>query len=159
MPRLLLLNHVVLLLCCSIYLGTGISLVFFQFPLEPQLTPDNYYLTFVQPVENATRFFTWMTVVMLFTGLVMAVTEWFTGIRWVPLVVLAALIASTLLTIVFIFPYNKELTEGVTDPERLRVVFGKWANLNRARVSLWVIEWAAMAYWFYRMAFLARSDR
>ena len=34
MPRLLLLNHVILLLCCSIYLGTGVSLAFFQLPLE-----------------------------------------------------------------------------------------------------------------------------
>ena len=30
MPRLLLLNHVVLLLCCSIYLGSGVSLALFS---------------------------------------------------------------------------------------------------------------------------------
>lgn len=159
MPRPLLLNHVILFLCCSIYLGTGVSLVFFQFPLEPKLTPDNYYLIFVEPVENATRFFTWMTIVMLVTALVMLFTEWFTGIRWVPLVVLGALIASTLLTIFFIFDYNRELAAGVTDPERLRYVFGKWADLNRLRVSLWAIEWGAMMYWFYRMALQARADR
>lgn len=159
MPRPLLLNHAILFLCCSIYLGTGVSLIFFQFPLEPKLTPDNYYLIFVEPVENATRFFTWMTLVMLVTGMVMLFTEWFTGIKWVPIIVLAALVASTALTIFFIFDYNKELAEGVTDPERLKYVFGKWANFNRLRVSLWAIEWAAMMYWFYRMALQARADR
>lgn len=159
MPKPLLLNHVILFLCCSIYLGTGVSLVFFQFPLEPQLNPDNYYLVFVEPVANATRFFTYMTVVMLVTGLVMLLSEWFTGIRWVPLLVLTALIASTILTIYFIFPYNRELAGHITDPERLRFVFGRWAGLNRIRVALWAVEWAAMMYWFYRMAWQGRADR
>jgi hypothetical protein len=159
MPKPLLLNHVILFLCCSIYLGTGVSLVFFQFPLEPQLNPDNYYLVFVEPVANATRFFTYMTVVMLVTGLVMLLSEWFTGIRWVPLLVLAALIASTILTVYFIFPYNKELADRIGDPERLRYVFSRWAGLNRIRVSLWAVEWAAMMYWFYRMAWQGRADR
>jgi hypothetical protein len=158
MPRALLLNHALLFLCCSIYLGTGVSLVFFQFPLEPRLTPDNYHLIFVEPVTNATRFFIWMTIVMLATGSVMLFTEWFTGIRWVPVVVLLALIASTLLTIFVIIPYNKELAAGISDPARLKHIFHAWANLNRLRVSLWVIEWAAMMYWFFRLAWQARSD-
>jgi hypothetical protein len=159
MPRPLLLNHVVLFLCCSIFLGTGVSLVFFQFPLEPKLTPDNYMLTFVEPVHNATVFFTYMTVVMLVTCLVMLVTEWFTGIRWVPIVVLIALIAVTILTVMFIFPYNEELNAGIRDPAHLREMFAKWADLNRIRVGLWVIMWLAMMYWFYRMAWQARADR
>jgi len=64
------LNHIVLLLCCSIYVGTGVSLLVFQFPLAPQLTVDNYYLIFVEPVVNATRFFTYMTVLMLICSLI-----------------------------------------------------------------------------------------
>jgi hypothetical protein len=159
MPRPLLLNHVLLFLCCSIYLGTGASLVLFQFPLEPMLTPDNYMMIFVEPVHNATDFFTYMTILMLVLATVMLVTEWFTGIKWVPIIVLAALIASTVLTIVFIFPYNDELYAGIRDPERLRYMFHKWANLNRIRTSLWVVMWMAMMYWFYRMAWLARADR
>jgi hypothetical protein len=27
------------------------------------------------------------------------------------------------------------------------------------RVALWFVQWAAMAYWFYRMALQARADR
>jgi hypothetical protein len=159
MPRLLLLNHVVLLLCCSIYVGTGVSLVFFQFPLEPKLTIDNYYLMFVEPVSAATHFFTYMTIVMLICAAIMLVTEWFSGLRWVPVVVLLGVIAATALTILIIIPRNNELAAHVADPARLKVVFHEWANMNRVRVSLWVIQWAAMAYWFYRMALRARANR
>lgn len=159
MPRLLVLNHVLLLLCCSIYLGTGFSLVFFQFPIEPNLTVDNYHMIFVEPVTAATRFFTYMTIVMLICAAIMLVTEWFSGLRWVPVVVLLGVIVATVLTMVVIIPLNKELAAGVTDPARLKIVFHDWANMNRVRVSLWAIQWAAMAYWFYRMALQARSDR
>jgi hypothetical protein len=159
MPRALLLNHVLLLLCCSIYLGTGFSLVFFQFPIEPKLTIDNYQMIFVQPVTLATHFFTYMTIVMMLCAAIMLFTEWFSGIRWVPLVVLLGIIAATVLTVAVIIPLNDELAAGLTDPERLKVVFHQWANLNRVRFALWIVQWAAMAYWFYRMALQARSNR
>ena len=159
MPRWLIANNALLFLCCSIYLGTGISLVFFQFPLEPKLTVDNYYLIFVEPVTNATHFFTWMTLVMLACGVVMLLTEWFSGLRWVPIVVLAALVASTLTTIYLIFPHNNALAAGIDDPEALRKTFAAWANLNRVRVSLWVIQWGAMMCYFAVLAYQARADR
>jgi hypothetical protein len=159
MPRLLLLNAVLLLLCCSIYLGTGFSLVFFQFPLEPRLTVANYQLIFVAPVTAAIHFFTYMTIVMLICGAIMLATEWLSGLRWVPVVVLLAIVVATALTVWVIVPLNNELAAGVTDPARLKVIFHQWANLNRARFALWVIQWAAMAYWFYRLALKARADR
>lgn len=159
MPRWLIANNALLFLCCSIYLGTGVSLVFFQFPLEPKLTVDNYYLIFVEPVTNATRFFTWMTMVMLACGAIMLATEWFSGLRWVPIVVLAALIASTLTTIFLIFPHNRALSDGIADPEELRKTFAAWANLNRVRVSLWVVQWLAMMSYFCALAWRARADR
>ncbi len=159
MPRLLLLNHVVLFLCCSMYLGTGGSMVLFQFPVEPLLRPDNYALIFVDPVTRATHFFTWMTIVMLVTGLIMLATEWLSGLRWVPAIVLLGIIASTLLTIIFILPLNDRLAAGITDTDELARIFHRWANLNRVRVSLWIIQWLAMMYWFYRLALQARADR
>ena len=159
MPRILLLNHVVLFLCCSMYLGTGGSLVLFQFPLEPMLTIDNYYLIFIEPVTRATTFFTYMTVVMLVTASVMLVTEWFSGIRWVPVIVILGVVAATTLTLLVIIPLNRELGDHIRDPERLRVVFHEWANMNRIRVALWVIQWSAMMYYFYKLALRAREDR
>ena len=159
MPRSLLLNNAILMLCCSIYLGTGVTLVFFQLPLEPLLTPDSYYLVFVKPVQLATQFFTWMTVVMLVTGFIMLLSEWFNGIRWVPLVVLAAVIASTALTILLIFDLNRELANGVSDPARLKALLHTWSGYNRIRAALWAVQWLAMMVWFYRLAQQARADR
>lgn len=159
MPRSLLLNHALLFLCCSIYLGTGVTLVFFQLPLEPLLTPDNYAMIFVKPVENATSFFTYMTIVMLITGAVMLFSEWFSGIRWVPVVVVLGVIAATAVEVIVIFPLNRELTEGIADPARVRIVFHEWAALNRIRAAIWALQWAAMMYWFGRLAYEARSDR
>ena len=159
MPRLLLLNHVLLLLCCSIYLGTGVSLILFQLPLEPQLTVDNYYMIFVAPVTAATHFFTYMTIVMLVCAVIMLATEWLSGLRWPPAVVLIAVILATLLTIYVIIPLNDKLAAHVADPDELKRIFHEWANLNRARFALWAIQWAAMAYWFYRLAQQARADR
>jgi len=67
----LILDASVLLLCASMYLGTGWSLVLFSFPGPARaLNVDNYYEQFVPPVERATRFFTWMTVVMIATAVV-----------------------------------------------------------------------------------------
>jgi len=159
MPRILLLNHCLLFLCCSMYLGTGGSLVFFQLPLEPQLTVDNYYMVFVAPVADATRFFTYMSWVMLITGLIMLGTEWYSGIRWVPIVVLLGIVAAIGVTLILIFPLNDELSQRVTDPARLRVVLHEWGNLNRVRASIWAVQWAAMMYWFYKLALQARQDR
>ncbi len=159
MPRLLLLNNALLMLCCSIYLGTGVNLIFFQIPGEAALTPDNYQLVFVGPVQRATEFFTWMTIVMLITGSIMLVTEWFSGLRWVPVVVLGATIAATLLTTQVLFTYNDQLSLGITDPAELTAVFSKWTSANRIRVLLWVVEWTAMMAYFYCLALRARADR
>lgn len=159
MPRLLWLNNAVLFLCCSIYLGTGVSLVFFQLPIEPQLTVDNYYLLFVEPVQNATEFFTYMTILMLITGLIMLATEWFSGLKWPPIIVLLGAVGATAVTIVLIFPLNRELTAGVTDNARLAAVFGEWADYNRLRASLWLVQWLAMMYYFYALARKGRADR
>lgn len=159
MPRILLVNHSILFLGCSIYLGAGVFLVLFMLPLEPQLTIDNYYLIFVEPIARATTFFTALTWIMLITGVIMLATEWYSGIKWVPIVVLICVIAAGLITVYLIFPYNNELSARITDPARLRVVFHEWADLSRIRAGFWALEWAAMMYWFYRLALQARQDR
>lgn len=159
MPRTILLNNCLLFLCCSIYLGTGVSLAFFQFPLEPQLTVENYQLVLMQPVILATKFFTYMTIVMLVTATIMLVSEWFSGIRWIPAIVLLLIIAATALTVFGIFDVNKTLNDGVDDPEALRLLLGQWIQLNWIRISLWALQWLAMMYWFCSLAFKARSDR
>ncbi|MFA9443759.1 hypothetical protein [Egicoccus sp. AB-alg6-2] len=137
-----------LLLCTSMYLGTGWSLVLFSFPTADALRTDNYYSHFVPQVEAATRFFTVMTGLMLVAGGVLLVTEWDSPRRWVPVVVLAGVVAATLLTTRYILPFNREMKAGITDEARLRHTLSRWMRLNRVRVALWTVQWVAMAAWF-----------
>ncbi|KWN79554.1 hypothetical protein WM24_26900 [Burkholderia ubonensis] len=154
--RLLIANHVFLLLCASIYLGTGASLVLFSFPVAPQLTTDNYYLQFVPQVTAATAFFTVMTKLMLASGSVMLVAEWRQPTRWVPIVVLLGVLVATFVTLEWIFPLNAELAAHIKDAARLRQVLDDWMRLNRLRVALWCIQWSALAWYFARWANRAR---
>ncbi len=134
-----------MLLFASMYLGTGWSLVLFSFPLAPRLTPETYALPFLEPIRNATRFFTVMTTAMLVAGAALTVGEADSAYLWVPIVYLLGVIGATLVTVVLIFPYNQELRAGVTDPDRLRVVLRKWMRLTVVRVVLWTTQWVAVA--------------
>ena len=145
---LLTCNHAVLLLCASMYLGTGWSIVFFTYPVVPQLTPANYYLQLVPPLQAAVPFFTYMTYVMITLGLVMVVSEWRTRLRWVPIAYLVLTIAAGLYTQQMIFPVNDEMAKGIADPARLQVVLEQWKSLHLTRVSMWTLEWACMMFWF-----------
>jgi len=137
-----------MLLFASMYLGTGWSLVLFSFPIAPRLTPETYELPFIEPVKHATQYFTWMTVAMLVAAVALLIGEADSEYLWAPIVYLAGVIAATALTMLFIFPYNKELKAGVTDQERLRVLLGKWMRLNVVRTSLWTVQWIAIALYF-----------
>lgn len=147
-PRLKVLNHSLLFLCTSMYLGTGWSLILFSFPIAPKLTPDTYYMQFVPQVTAATHFFTWMTLLMIVLAIVMLVVEWRSGFRWVPIVVLLSVVAATTLTAVYILPYNTLMSDGITDPAQLAEVLRKWMMLNRVRVGLWTVQWLAMMGYF-----------
>ncbi|MBN8468306.1 hypothetical protein JYJ95_17445 [Corallococcus exiguus] len=150
--RLDLANACLLFLCTSMYLGTGWSLILFTFPIAPQLTVDNYYLQFVPQVQAATRFFTWMTAVMLLSAGMLAWRERKTALRWYPLGVLVAVVVATLLTRIYIFPYNDEMAAGITSPERLTEVLGAWMRMNRIRVGLWTVQWLlTLGYFVHRV--------
>lgn len=158
--HLLTANHCLLFFCASIYLGTGVSLVLFQFPSFDDLTVENYSIILVPPIDRATRFFTYMTQVMYVTGAVMLLAEWRTRLRWAAILMLVALTATTLLTVLFIFDYNEELNAGITDPDRLVEVVDQWMRLNWIRVSIWVVMWlAVMAYFAFRAAPSIRERR
>lgn len=154
--RLLIANHAFLLLCASMYLGTGGSLVLFSFPVAPQLTPDNYYLQFVPQVQVATEFFTTMTKLMLAAGLVMLWAEWRQPTRWVPIVVLLGVAAATALTLKWIFPLNAAMAGHIKDAAELHRVLDEWMQLNRIRVGLWAVQWSALAWYFARWAWRSR---
>jgi hypothetical protein len=150
-------NALFLFACASMYFGTGWSMVLFSFPIAPQLTPANYYLQFVPQVQAATHFFTYMTFAMLASGTLMLWTEWRTGYRWAPVIVLLGVVAATLLTKFRIFPLNDEMAAGIHDQARLTVVLAGWMTLNTWRVCLWTVQWLGMAGYFGLKA--ARAPR
>lgn len=148
MSRLFILNDVLLLLFVSMYLGTGWSLVLFSFPIAPKLTVDNYYMQFVPQVTAATRFFTVMTSLMLVSAVIMIVSLWGSALVWLPVIVIAAVIAATVMTVIWILPLNNQMSAGIKDPTQLNDIIGRWMGLNRVRVGLWSVEWLAMAAFF-----------
>jgi len=154
--KLLVANHMLLFLCVSMYLGTGVSLVLFSFPVALQLTPANYYLQFVPQVQAATEFFTAVVKVMLACGAIMLIAEWRQRTRWVPIVTLIGVIAASVLTVYWIFPLNNEMANHIQDPERLRVVLAEWMQWSRIRFGLWCAQWLTLAWYFARWAWRAR---
>lgn len=148
MSAWLILDASLLLLCASIYLGTGWSLVLFSFPGASSFTIDNYYDQFVPPVQRATRFFTWMTAVMLATAIVLIVAERDSAYLAAPAVLFVGVVTATGLTIKFIFPYNKQMAVGIKDDVTLQAVLRKWMLLNWIRVSLWTVQWVAITVYF-----------
>ena len=157
--KLIVLNHSLLFLCISMYLGTGWSLVLFSFPVAPDLTVDNYYMQFVPQVTAATQFFTYMTILMMALGGVMIFTTWKTRYRWVPIVVLLGVFAATGLTMWKILPLNELMSAGITDQAALHDILSRWMTLNRVRVGLWTVQWLAMMSYFGLEAFTASDSK
>lgn len=141
------------------YLGTGWSLILFFFPLAPLLTPATYHLPFVLPVEAATRFLTPMTKLMLVSSVVMIFGEWKTRYRWIALLVMAAIIAATALTIYGLFPHNKAMADGIKDPIQLQQTLSVWMKLNKVRIGIWTVQWLAMMSYFALKAQEAPASR
>ena len=141
-------NAAILMLCASMYLGTGGSLALFQFPSFGSITVDNYRLIINDPVHRATVFFTYMTNVMLLNCVVMFVGEFRTRMRWFPVAVLVELTSVTLLTVLGIFRYNDQLYAGITDPAKLKEVLDSWLALNWLRVSIWAVMWLTVMGYF-----------
>ncbi|MDR8389608.1 DUF1772 domain-containing protein [Aliifodinibius sp. S!AR15-10] len=149
MKKLLLkINKGILFACVSMYFGTGWSLVFFQFPSAEGLTPDTYYDQFVPQVTRATDFFTIMTMVMMVSAIIMIIEHWKSVKKWFPIGVLAGVIVATLLTMTYIFPYNEQMSEGISQMAQLQEVLSKWMRLNVVRVSIWTFEWLCMLLYF-----------
>jgi hypothetical protein len=157
MKQLLLkLNKALLFACVSMYFGTGWSLVLFSFPTASELTPENYYNQFVPQVTAATKFFTYMTMVMIASCVIFIIEEWRTKIKLYPIGVLLLVIAATLLTMIFILPYNQQMAAGIKTQAELQEILGKWMNLNIVRVLLWTGQWLLMMAFY---AFHYNSDR
>lgn len=143
-----LLSCSLLFAAVSVYFGTGWSTAIFQFPVMPQLTVDNYKLHFIPQIDAATDFFTFLVSLMVVTGLIMIVAEWRTRFRWLPILLLLAVVGATTLTTLVIFPVNDVLRHGIRDQQHLVEVIGRWKSLTQVRVAIWSFEWVLMMAYF-----------
>jgi hypothetical protein len=135
----------VLFLCASMYLGTGWSLTLFTLPGRHAMTVDTYYDQIMAPIQRATRFFTWMTLVMVVAAIALIVAEWGSWYVLAPIAVLVAVVGATLLTTLVIFRYNRRLRERIRDEAELREVLERWVFWNWFRLALWTAQWVAIA--------------
>jgi hypothetical protein len=135
----------VLFLCASMYLGTGWSLTLFTLPGRHAMTVDTYYDQIMAPIQRATRFFTWMTIVMIAAAIALIVAEWGSWYIFAPIAVLAAVVGATLLTTLVIFRYNRRLKERIRDEAELREVLERWVFWHWFRLALWTSQWVAIA--------------
>ncbi len=150
MPALnpwLVANNLFLLLCVSIYLGTGVSLVLFQYPNADKLTPANYYDQFVPQVTAATKFFTVVSTLMLISGALMIAFEPVGWERIFPVIVEAAVVAATILAVFWELPLNKKMAAHIQDQGVLDGVLSEWMRINWIRFSLWSVQWVGMVLW------------
>jgi len=153
--KLLLLDYSLLFFGASYYLGIGWSTAITQFPVMPQLNVSNYYLHFVPQVAASTSFLYVLVPLMFIACGVMLVAEWRTGRRWIPLVILAALITSSCITYFLIFPINRALSAGVTDPARFSELINGWVRFTWYRIPLWTTEWVCMMCYFAQRTYEA----
>ena len=144
-------NKGMLFACVSMYFGTGWSLVFFSLPSVEALTPANYYQQFVPSITRATEFFTYMTIIMMISAGIIIAEEWKSRRKWYPIGILAAVIAATILTSYFIFPYNEQLAAGIESQATLQQVLDAWQNLHMVRMLFWTGEWLLMLLYFFSL--------
>ncbi|MGH9237101.1 MAG: hypothetical protein ACRD3G_03595 [Vicinamibacterales bacterium] len=149
---LYVINNSLLFMAVSIYFGTGWSTAIFQFPVMPMLTVQNYYLHFIPQIDAATNFFTFLVTLMGITGVVMTIGEWRTRFRWIPILVLLAVVGATSLTWFVVFPVNDVLRNGVSSQAELMDVVGRWKQLTLIRVAIWSFEWLLMMWYFAAIA-------
>jgi hypothetical protein len=148
MDALRIADAVALAAFASVYLGTGVTLVFFLYPIAPKLTPATYQLPFVEPVQNATRFFTVMTSLMLTGAAGMILLELGTLYWIIPAIYLALVITATLITTRHMFVLNRKMSDGISDPVELQQILVQWRHGNAIRASIWTLEWITIATWW-----------
>lgn len=111
MPKLIVLLNMILLLSLSVLAGGSVPVLLGSGPALPQCVVQLF------------------TGVGLVTGLIMLLTEIFSGIKWVPVVALGALAT------------------------------GWYLAAPTGSAVAWIVGWWAVAIWFGYLAFQAREDR
>lgn len=146
--RLLILNHIYILLMASIYVGLFTSLHFFWFPSFETLNVGNYFDQIVPQTTRATHFFIITIPIMYVCMAIMTWSEWRTKFRWVPIACLIGISIPVYIQQGLIERVNDQLKAGVTDPMLLSELLQRWMSLNDLRWIILAGVWAVMVYYF-----------
>ncbi|MET0460218.1 MAG: hypothetical protein ABW195_13285 [Ilumatobacteraceae bacterium] len=145
---LLTINAVYFLFGATIYCGVMWSLRYFFYPSWSKMNVGNVQDHFIIPTTAATKFFLVVVPLMMFSALVMVITEWGEGQAFVAaLVCLAGIIVSTYVGWIHIIPVNRTIKAGVADDAALVPLLRTWMRLNNIRWVTVTIMWGA-AVWF-----------
>ncbi|AEL28084.1 hypothetical protein [Cyclobacterium marinum] len=150
---LLDINNAYIFFCASIYLGMFWSLHYFWFPNYPKtLNLSNYYDAIIPQTDLATKFFFVSIPIMAVALVIMLITEWKTGLRWVPLAWIPGLLAPVLVQQLYIEDVNNQFKAGLTDEATLQALLDKWMFLNDVRWIILTIMWLITMYFFIAKA-------
>lgn len=83
---------------------------------------------------------------------IMLITEWKTGLRWVPLAWIPGLLAPVLVQQLYIEDVNNQFKAGLTDEATLQALLDKWMFLNDVRWIILTIMWLITMYFFIAKA-------
>jgi hypothetical protein len=78
----------------------------------------------------------------------MAIAEWRTRFRWVPILVVLAIATASGVTMYLVFPLNGLMAQPITDPQQLAEVMEKWLLFTQIRIGIWSLEWLTLMYYF-----------
>ncbi|WP_339711497.1 hypothetical protein [Cyclobacterium amurskyense] len=150
---LLDINNAYIFFCASIYLGMFWSLHYFWFPNYPKtLNLSNYYDAIIPQTDLATKFFFISIPIMAIALVIMLITEWKTGLRWVPLAWIPGLLAPVLVQQLYIEDVNNQFKAGLTDEGTLQALLTEWMWLNDIRWIILTVMWLITMYFFIAKA-------
>ncbi|GEO22479.1 hypothetical protein [Cyclobacterium qasimii] len=150
---LLDINNAYIFFCSSIYLGMFWSLHYFWFPNYPKtLNLTNYYDAIIPQTDLATKFFFVSIPIMAIALVIMLITEWKSGLRWVPIAWIPGLLAPVLIQQLYIEDVNNQFKAGLTDEGTLQALLSEWMWLNDLRWIILTIMWLITMYFFIAKA-------
>ncbi|MBS1630893.1 MAG: hypothetical protein JST27_12630 [Bacteroidetes bacterium] len=146
---LLDLNNAYVMFCASVYLGMFWSLHFFWFPHYPStLTVDNYYNAIIPQTTTATKYFFITIPIMAVALVIMLISEWYSKLRWVPLLWIPGLLVPVIVQQKWIEDINNIFKAGVNDATELQSLLHRWMMLNDVRFVILTFMWCVTMYFF-----------
>lgn len=145
---LLRLNSFLLMFGASVYMGLWWALHIIWYPSWQTVRLDNVADHFINPIDHAIRFFTFLVSLMVVTNIVLLVQEWHTRYRWLALVVFGLLLLVTYTFQTKILPVINEIRVGLPSQQALTLKMNEWMHLNDIRWGYYSVIWSLLMIYF-----------